>query len=75
MVGYFVLTYVLGFTLVTLIYLLVLPLLLSYRRYKIVLITGVLSTAAFITVFSHVLHARIPEGIVGNLFRQVLKGL
>jgi len=75
MVGYFVLTYVLGFTLVTLIYLLVLPLLLSYRRYKIVLITGVLSTAAFITVFSYVLHARIPEGIVESFIRQFLKEL
>jgi len=41
MVGYFVLIYLLGFTLVTLIYLLVLPVLLGYRRYKIVLITGV----------------------------------
>jgi putative tricarboxylic transport membrane protein len=75
MVGYFVLIYLLGFTLVTLIYLLVLPVLLGFRRYKIVLITGVLSTAAFITVFSYVLHARIPEGIVGNYFRQFLKSL
>lgn len=75
MVGYFVLIDLLGFTLVTLIYLLALPLLLGYRRYRIVLITGVLSTVAFITVFSHVLHARIPEGIVGNLYRQFLKGL
>lgn len=75
MVGYFVLIYLLGFTLVTLIYLLVVPLLLGYRRYKTVLITGVLSTAAFITVFSYVLHARIPEGIVGSFLRQFLKAL
>ena len=75
MVGYFVLIYVLGFNLVTLIYLLVLPVLLGYRRYKIVLITGVLSTVAFVTVFSYVLHARIPEGIVASFFRQFLKAL
>jgi len=75
MVGYFVLIYLLGFTLVTLIYLLVLPVLLGYRRYKIVLVTGILSTAAFITVFSYVLHARIPEGIVESFFREVLKAL
>ncbi len=75
MVGYFVLIYVLGFTLATLIYLLVLPVLLGYRRYQIVLITGVLSTAAFVTVFSYVLHARIPEGIVESFFRQFLKSL
>ena len=75
MVGYFVLIYLLGFTFVTLIYLLVLPLLLGYRRYKIVLITGVLWTVAFITVFTYVLHARIPEGIVGGFLRQILKGL
>ena len=75
MAGYFVLIYLLGFTFVTLIYLLVLPLLLGYRRYKIVLITGVLWTVAFITVFTYVLHARIPEGIVGGFLRQILKGL
>jgi len=75
MVGYFMLIYLLGFTLVTLIYLLVLPLLLSYRRYKIVLIAGVLWTVAFITVFTYVLHARIPEGIVGTFLRQFLKRL
>ena len=75
MVGYFALIYVLGFTLVTLIYLLILPVLLGYRRYGIVLITGVLSTAAFITVFSYVLHARVPEGIAGDFFRQFLNGL
>jgi len=75
MVGYFVLIHLLGFTLVTLIYLLVLPLLLGYRRYKTVLITGTLLTAAFITVFTYVLHARIPEGIVGSLLRQFLKEL
>lgn len=75
MVGYFVLIYVLGFTLATLIYLLVLPLLLGYRRYGIVLITGVLATAAFVTVFSYVLHARIPEGIVESFFREFLKTL
>ncbi|MBI4294036.1 MAG: tripartite tricarboxylate transporter TctB family protein [Betaproteobacteria bacterium] len=75
MVGYFVLIYLLGFTLVTLVYLLVLPVLLGYRRYKIVLITGVLSTATFISVFSYVLHARIPEGIVESFFRQFLRAL
>lgn len=75
MVGYFVLIYVLGFTLATLIYLLVLPVLLGYRRYQIVLITGVLSTAAFVSVFSYVLHARIPEGIVESFLRQFLKSL
>ena len=75
MVGYFVLIYLLGFTLVTLIYLLVLPLLLGYRKYKIILITGVLWTVTFITVFTYVLHARIPEGIVGSFLRQLLKGL
>jgi hypothetical protein len=75
MVGYFVLIYLLGFTLVTLAYLLVLPLLLGYRRYKIVLITGVLWTVAFITVFTYVLHARIPGGIVESFFRQFLKRL
>ena len=75
MVGYFVLIYLLGFTLVTLLYLLALPLLLGYRRYRIVLITGVLVTVTFITVFTHVLHARVPEGIVGSFLRQLLKGL
>jgi hypothetical protein len=75
MVGYFVLIYLLGFTLVTLVYLLVLPLLLGYRKYKIVLMTGVLWTVAFITVFTYVLHARIPGGIVESWVRQFLKRL
>ena len=75
MVSYFVLIYLLGFTLVTLIYLVVLPFLLGYRRYKIILITGVLWTVAFVTVFTYVLHARIPEGIVGGFLRQFLKRL
>jgi putative tricarboxylic transport membrane protein len=75
MVGYFILIYLLGFTLVTLIYLVVLPLLLGYKRMKIVLITGVLWTVAFISVFTYVLHARIPEGIVGSFLRQFLKRL
>jgi hypothetical protein len=75
MVGYFVLIYVLGFTLVTLIYLLAIPFLLGYRKIKIVVITGVLWTVAFITVFTHVLHARIPEGIVGTFLWQFLKKL
>ena len=42
---------------------------------KIVLITGVLWTVAFISVFTYVLHARIPEGIVGSFVRQFLKKL
>ncbi len=75
MVGYFVLIYFLGFTLVTLIYLIVLPLLLGYRRYRIVLITGVLWTVAFVSIFSYVLHARIPEGMVGGFLHQLLKKL
>jgi putative tricarboxylic transport membrane protein len=75
MVGYFVLIYLLGFTLVTLIYLLAIPFLLGYRKVKIVVITGVLWTVAFITVFTHVLHARIPEGIVGTFLWQFLKKL
>ncbi len=75
MVGYYVLIYLLGFTLVTLVYLIVLPLLLGYRRYLIILITGVLWTVAFLSVFNYILHARIPEGIVGSFLRQCLKGL
>lgn len=74
MIGYFGLIYLLGFTFATLIYLLALPVLLGYRRYGIVLITGGLSTAAFVIVFSYVLHARVPGGIAGDFLRQFLSG-
>lgn len=69
MVSYYLLTYILGFTLVTLIYLLALPPFLGYKKYKIVFITGILWTAGFVYVFKYILHARVPEGLTGIFFR------
>jgi len=72
MVGYVVLIYVVGFTMATLVYLLVLPLLLGYRKYLNILLTGGLSTVAFVVVFTYILHARIPQGVLGEFFRQLM---
>jgi len=69
MVSYYLLIHILGFTLVTLIYLLALPLLLGYKKYKIVFITGILWTAGFLYVFTYILHARLPEGLMGIFFK------
>ncbi|OGP62145.1 MAG: hypothetical protein A2170_10640 [Deltaproteobacteria bacterium RBG_13_53_10] len=69
MVSYYLLTYILGFTLVTFIYLLALPPFLGYKKYKIVFITGILWTAGFVYVFKYILYARVPEGLTGIFFR------
>lgn len=66
MVVYYLLIYVLGFIWSTLLYLFVLPLLLGYKKYWIVLVTAVLWTAVFVYVFTNILYARIPKGILGN---------
>ncbi|MCC7184348.1 MAG: tripartite tricarboxylate transporter TctB family protein [Rhodocyclaceae bacterium] len=72
MVGYFVLIYLAGFTVATLVYLLAMPLLLGYRKYLNIVLTGGIFTLAFVAVFTYVLHARIPAGILGEFLRQLM---
>lgn len=73
MVTYFLLIYVLGFTLVSLLYLLVIPILLGYRKYAIIFIVGMGWIIGFKVVFNYVLHARIPEGLLEGTFRWLMQ--
>ena len=62
--GYLASVVVLGFPVATLIYLLVCPRLMGYRRWKILVPYGVLLTSAVFLVFAYALHVRFPGGLL-----------
>lgn len=67
---YFLLIYVIGFTWTALVYLVVLPILLGYRKYKIIFAIAAMWTVSFVLVFTYVVHTRIPGGLLGDFLQR-----
>ena len=67
---YFLLIYVIGFTWAALVYLVVLPILLGYRKYKIIFAIAAMWTVSFVLVFTYVVHTRIPGGLLGDFLQR-----
>lgn len=66
--GYIALIYVAGFAMATLIYLLVCPWQLRYRRWMVTIAHAVLLTAVLVYAFHSVFHTRLPRGLLGMPF-------
>ena len=72
MIGYFLLIFVIGLTWASLVYLFLVPILMGYKRYRIVATTSILWIIAFVCVFHYILHTRIPQGFLGDFYRWVV---
>jgi Ca2+/Na+ antiporter len=72
MVGYFVSIFIIGLTWASLLYLLLVPVWMGYRRYRIIAITSVLWIVAFVCIFHYLLHTRIPQGFLGDLYHWIV---
>ena len=72
MVGYFLMIFVIGLTWASLAYLILVPVLMGYKRYRIVAITSILWIIAFVCVFHYILHTRIPQGFLGDLYQWIV---
>jgi len=67
---YFLLIYVIGFTWAALVYLVVLPILLGYRKYKTIFAIAAMWIVSFVLVFTYVVHTRIPGGLLGDFLQR-----
>ncbi len=72
MIGYFLLIFVIGLTWASLVYLFLVPVLMGYKRYRIVAITSAFWIIAFVCVFHYILHTRIPQGVLGDLYQGIV---
>ncbi len=71
MIGYFLLIFVIGLTWASLVYLFLMPVLMGYKRYRLVATTSILWIVAFVCVFHYILHTRIPQGFLGDLYQWI----
>lgn len=67
MVAYFILIYVAGFVLATLIYLLALPLMMGYKRKVTAAVVAVIFAVIIYFSFGAILHVPLPAGWLGKL--------
>jgi hypothetical protein len=74
MLGYFLLIFIVGLTWASLVYLLVVPVWMGYRRYRIIAITSILWVIAFVCIFHFMLHTRIPQGLLEDLYQWIIAG-
>jgi hypothetical protein len=74
MLGYFLSIFIIGLTWASLVYLLVVPVWMGYRKYRIVAITSILWVIAFVCIFHYMLHTRIPQGFLGDLYQWIIAG-
>jgi hypothetical protein len=72
MLGYFLSIFIIGLTWASLVYLLVVPVWMGYRRYRVVAITSILWVIAFVCIFHYMLHTRIPQGFLGDLYQRII---
>lgn len=72
MIGYFLSIFILGLTWASLVYLLLVPVWMGYRRYRIIAITSILWIVAFVCIFHYILHTRIPQGFLGDLYQWII---
>jgi hypothetical protein len=66
--GYILAIYLLGFSLATLLYLVIAPLQLRYRRWAVVAVQAALLTVIISGSFIWFFHIRLPKGIVWTLW-------
>lgn len=66
--GYIALIYLAGFAVATLIYLLVCPWQLRYRKWVITVVHALLLTFVIVYTFHSVFHVRLPRGLLGLPF-------
>ena len=71
MVIYFLLIYGIGFAWAAAVYLVVIPILLGYRKYKMIFAIAAMWTLSFVLVFTYVVHTRIPGGWLGEFIHQL----
>lgn len=69
---YFGLIYIAGFVWASLLYLLITPLIMGYRKFKIVAAIALFWVIVFVYVFYEVLQARIPEGVLEQLIKKMI---
>jgi hypothetical protein len=62
--GYLLLILLIGLLWATLLYTLLIPVLMRYRNWKIIVITGVAMTALMYVAFSEILQISLPAGIL-----------
>ena len=67
---YFLLIFIIGLVWASLLYLLLAPFLLGYKKIKIVVCIAGFWIIFFVYVFTKILHARLPLGIIGNFIKE-----
>jgi hypothetical protein len=66
--GYVLFIYVVGFSGATLLFLLFTPVLMHYRRWNVILLYGILLTAAVAGSFMWLFNVRFPKGILWDMW-------
>jgi len=69
---YFLMIFVIGLIGASLLYLLLAPLILGYRRFKIVAVIAGCWIVFFVYVFTQILYTRLPAGVLGNLITELI---
>ena len=69
--GYVIAIYLIGFTIATVVYLLVGPIQMGYRRWMIIALQAVVLTAVISGSFIGFFHIRLPKGILWSLLNHV----
>jgi hypothetical protein len=70
--AYFLLIYVVGFIWASLLYLLATPIIMGYRKFKIVVVIALFWVIIFIYVFYELLQARIPKGLLEQIIQKMI---
>ena len=68
MLAYFLLVYILGLVVASILYLLLTPVLMGYKKFKIIAVVAGFWIIVFYYVFYEILQLRMPNGIFESLF-------
>jgi hypothetical protein len=69
---YFLLIFIIGLVGASLLYLLLAPLILGYKKFKIVAVIAGFWIVFFVYVFTQILYARLPAGVIGNFLKDLI---
>ncbi len=69
---YFLLIFIIGLIGASLLYLLLAPLILGYKKFKIIAVIAGFWIVFFVYVFTEVLYTRLPAGVIGNLIKELI---
>ena len=70
--AYFSLIYITGFVWASLLYLLITPVIMGYRKFKIVVAIALFWVIVFVYVFYVLLQARIPKGLLEQVIQKMI---